>query len=120
MPFNARIHQCAWRRSVVVAACGAWAQQRERMRRIVAQGLQELGWNIGCMCGFDYRWGAADLDLPRRGAVELVALAPCHHLDDCGRGRGDSVTKWPQTIMRRLTKMTVSPIAYCLRYHRKH
>jgi hypothetical protein len=51
MPFNARIHQCAWRRSVVVAACGAWAQQRERMRRIVAQGLQELGWNIGCTCG---------------------------------------------------------------------
>src|SRR5262245_61957006 len=73
----------------------ARAQQPERMRRIgmlmnlaaadpestarvtaFAQGLQELGWTIGRNVQIDTRWAAADADLFRRYAAELVALAP--------------------------------------------
>ena len=73
----------------------ARAQQPERMRRIgvlesvaaddpsvpgrvaaFAQGLQELGWSIGRNLRVDYRWGAGNVDLFRRYAAELVALAP--------------------------------------------
>src|SRR5262245_50100881 len=80
-------------------AAAAWplavrAQQGERMRRIgvlaqsaandpetaarltaFVQGLQELGWSVGRNARIEYRWGAADLDLVRRYAAELVALA---------------------------------------------
>jgi putative ABC transport system substrate-binding protein len=71
------------------------AQQRERIRRIgvlmsqaaddptapplvsaFAQGLQERDWTIGGNVRVEYRWGANDLDLFRRYAAELVALAP--------------------------------------------
>jgi putative ABC transport system substrate-binding protein len=70
----------------------AYAQQRERMRRIgvlialasddpqgqarlvaFVQGLQELGWTDGRNVRIDYRWGAADA---RKYAAELVTLAP--------------------------------------------
>ena len=73
----------------------ARAQQPERMRRIgvlmnlaaadpestarvtaFAQGLQESGWTIGRNVQIDTRWAAADADLFRRYAAELVALAP--------------------------------------------
>jgi len=74
----------------------AWAQQRERMRRIgfmfstlapddpegqsritaFVQGLQELGWTDGRNVRIDYRWGLNDADRLRRYASELVALAP--------------------------------------------
>src|SRR5262245_36546682 len=81
-------------------AAAAWplaarAQQPERMRRIgvlmnraaddsdgqarlaaFQQGLQELGWNDGRNVRIDTRWGAEDVDLERRYAAELVALAP--------------------------------------------
>ena len=73
----------------------ARAQQSERVRRVAvlmaftaddpeaqprllafAQGLQELGWTIGRNVQIDTRWAAADADLFRRYAAELVALAP--------------------------------------------
>ena len=73
----------------------AHAQQRERMRRIGAlmnltagdqegqsriagflQGLQERGWAVGGNVRIDYRWGGNDSALYRRGAEELIALAP--------------------------------------------
>ena len=73
----------------------AEAQQPDRVRRIgvlmnlapadpestarvtaFAQGLQELGWTIGRNVQIDTRWAAADADLFRRYAAELVALAP--------------------------------------------
>jgi putative ABC transport system substrate-binding protein len=41
-----------------------------------AQGLAELGWTIGRNVRIEYRWGANDVDLDRRYAAELVALAP--------------------------------------------
>jgi putative ABC transport system substrate-binding protein len=74
-----------------------WAQPSSRMRRIgvlmhlasddadaqsrnaaFLQGIQELGWAVGRNVGIDYRWGASNFDPERmrKGAVELVALAP--------------------------------------------
>src|SRR5262249_734737 len=42
------------------------------------QGLQERGWAVGRNVRIDYRWGASNFDPERmrKGAVELVALAP--------------------------------------------
>src|SRR5262249_35639442 len=63
-----------------------WAQPSHRMRDADAQsrnaaflqGLQELGWAVGRNVRIDYRWGASNFDPERmrKGAVELVALAP--------------------------------------------
>jgi putative tryptophan/tyrosine transport system substrate-binding protein len=39
-------------------------------------GLQPLGWTVGRNLQIDVRWAAADADLFRRYATELVALAP--------------------------------------------
>ena len=74
---------------------GVRAQQPGRMKRIgvlmsrpaddpetvssvtaFAQGLQELGWTVGRNVRIDHRWDASDADRMRRGATELVALAP--------------------------------------------
>ena len=41
-----------------------------------AQGLQERNWTVGGNVRIDYRWGAGDLDLFRKYAIELVALKP--------------------------------------------
>ena len=81
--------------AAVARPLAARAQQGERMRRIgvlmnlaaadpestarvtaFAQGLQESGWTIGRNVQIDTRWAAADADLFRRYAAELVALAP--------------------------------------------
>jgi ABC-type uncharacterized transport system substrate-binding protein len=86
--------------TLVGGAAAAWpfvacAQQPERVRRIgvlmsmvesdprgleyiaaFAQGLAELGWNVGRNVRIEYRWGAGDLDRFRRYAAELVALSP--------------------------------------------
>jgi putative ABC transport system substrate-binding protein len=40
------------------------------------QGLQELGWVEGRNLRIDYRWAGADVELHRKYAVELLALAP--------------------------------------------
>jgi putative tryptophan/tyrosine transport system substrate-binding protein len=74
-----------------------WAQPSGQMRRIgilahlpsddadaqscnaaFLQGLQELGWAVGRNVRIDYRWGASNFDPERmrKGAMELVALAP--------------------------------------------
>ena len=71
------------------------AQQPEQVRRIGAlinraaddpqgeagiaafkQVLQQLGWSDGRNVRMDIHWGANDVDLTRRYATELVALAP--------------------------------------------
>src|SRR5215472_15975293 len=73
----------------------ARAQQAERMRRVgwltsqaaddpvpqayiaaLLQGLQELGWSVGRNVRIDYRWGAANAELKRRYAAELIVLSP--------------------------------------------
>ena len=81
-------------------AAAAWpimagAQQRERMRHIgvlmhsaeddpegknrvgaFLQSLQEVGWAVGRNVTIDVRWAAADVELMRRFAKELVVLQP--------------------------------------------
>jgi putative tryptophan/tyrosine transport system substrate-binding protein len=90
------------RREFITALGGAavWpaatrAQQPERMRRVgvlmnvaadnprgqagvaaFQQVLQQLGWSDGRNVRIDTRWGANDIDLDRKYAAELVALAP--------------------------------------------
>jgi putative tryptophan/tyrosine transport system substrate-binding protein len=90
------------RREIIagLGSAAAWpvvahAQRSERMRRIgvfmnfasddsegqarvgaFLQGLQETGWSLGRNMRIDYRWGVGDVDLYRRNAAELVALAP--------------------------------------------
>src|SRR5262245_51707209 len=73
----------------------AGAQQPERMRRIgvlldftaedpegqvrlaaFVQAIGQLGWIAGRDVRIDIRWGATDLDLVRKYAVELAALQP--------------------------------------------
>ena len=73
----------------------AHAQQRERVRHIgvlmhlaaddpegqsrlaaFLQGLQEAGWAVGRNVTIDVRWAAADVELMKRVAKELVALEP--------------------------------------------
>jgi putative tryptophan/tyrosine transport system substrate-binding protein len=41
-----------------------------------AQGLQQLGWEVGRNVRIDIRWGAGDTERYRKYAAELVALAP--------------------------------------------
>jgi putative ABC transport system substrate-binding protein len=88
------------RRELIALAGAAWpiaagAQQRERMRHIgvlqsspaddptalaritpFIQGLEALGWTVGRNVRIDYRWDASDAERRRKGAAELVALAP--------------------------------------------
>jgi putative tryptophan/tyrosine transport system substrate-binding protein len=86
--------------TLVGGAVATWplaarAQQAERMRRIgvlmnireddaqaqsrmeaFLHGLQPLGWVVGRNLQIDVRWAAADADLFRKYATELVALEP--------------------------------------------
>jgi putative ABC transport system substrate-binding protein len=41
-----------------------------------AQGLQQLGWQVGANVQIDTRWGAGDTERFRKYAAELVASAP--------------------------------------------
>src|SRR5215469_10883019 len=41
-----------------------------------AQGLQQLGWEVGRNVQIDTRWGAGDTERFRKYAAELVATAP--------------------------------------------
>jgi putative tryptophan/tyrosine transport system substrate-binding protein len=43
---------------------------------VIQQRLRQLGWSDGQNLHLEIRWGADDPDLERRGAEELVALAP--------------------------------------------
>jgi putative ABC transport system substrate-binding protein len=41
-----------------------------------AQGMQQLGWEVGRNVQIDYRWGGGDTERFRKYAAELVALSP--------------------------------------------
>ena len=84
----------------LIGGVAAWplaarAQQTDRVRRIgvlmnaavgdaefqaevaaFQQVLQQLGWNDGSNVRLDIRWSQNDVDLDRKYAAELVALAP--------------------------------------------
>jgi len=81
--------------AAAVWALAAWAEQRDRMRRIgvllgfaaddpagqarllaFAQALAQSGWTDGRNARIDIRWGAGDPERIRGYAAELVALAP--------------------------------------------
>jgi len=86
--------------TLIGGACIAWpiaarAQKSSSMRRIgvlmstasddslsqaysaaFAQGLQQLGWEIGSNIRIDYRWGSGDTERFRKYATELVGLSP--------------------------------------------
>jgi putative tryptophan/tyrosine transport system substrate-binding protein len=74
---------------------GAHAQQAERVRRIgvltfsaesdpegqssvaaLREELRKLGWTEGRNCAIEIRWAAADIELMKRFAKEIVALQP--------------------------------------------
>jgi putative ABC transport system substrate-binding protein len=76
-PFAARAQQTARMRRIGVLMSIA-ADDPESLTRVTAfaQGLQQLGWTVGRNLRIDYRWGAGDIDLFRKYAAELVALAP--------------------------------------------
>src|SRR5262245_24999861 len=100
-----RLEGCSMRRRKFIGLLGvgaaiavplrALAEQRERVRRIgvlmhlaaddpdgqnrfaaFLQGLQEAGWAVGHNVSIDVRWAAADVELMKRTAKELVALQP--------------------------------------------
>ena len=81
--------------SAVTCPLAVLAQRADRVRRIgvlmnttsddpagqagnaaFAQGLQQLGWEVGFNVRIDTRWGAGDTERYRKYATELVALAP--------------------------------------------
>jgi putative tryptophan/tyrosine transport system substrate-binding protein len=88
------------REFIVMLAAAAWpmvahAQRPEQVRKIgvlmnraadspegqarvavIQQRLRQLGWSVGQNLQTEIRWGADDPDRERRGAEELVALAP--------------------------------------------
>jgi putative tryptophan/tyrosine transport system substrate-binding protein len=101
--FNLNVEGYVRRRDFIKAIAGAtviWplaasAQQPEQMRRIgvlmnraanneegqarlaaFTQALQQLGWSEGRNVQIDIRWGEDKIELERKCAAELVALAP--------------------------------------------
>jgi ABC-type uncharacterized transport system substrate-binding protein len=60
---------------VLTGAAEADAEYQARYA-VLRQALQQLGWTEGYNIRFDFRFGSSDIDLARRYAQELVALAP--------------------------------------------
>ena len=70
-----------------------------------AQGLQQLGWEVGANLRIDYRWGANDTERFRKYAAELVALAP-----DVIVGTSASIVADLQQVSRTVPIVFVSTI----------
>ena len=64
------------RRIGVLMSTAADDTQGQAWSATFAQGLQQLGWEVGGNIRIDYRWGAADTERFRKYAAELVALGP--------------------------------------------
>ena len=102
----------------------ARAQQASRVRRIgvlmnstaenaqgqagiaaFAQGLQQLGWEVGVNVGIDTRWGAGDTERFRKYAAELVASAP-----DVVLATANSIVGYLQRVSRTVPIVFVTTI----------
>jgi putative tryptophan/tyrosine transport system substrate-binding protein len=77
-PLAARAQQPADRMRRIGVLMNLAADDAEGQARLAAflQGLQESGWAVGRNVRIDLRWGAANNELYRKYAAELVALAP--------------------------------------------
>jgi putative ABC transport system substrate-binding protein len=64
------------RRLGVLMSTAADDAQGQAWSAAFAQGLQQLGWEVGGNIRIDYRWGAGDTERFRKYAAELVALGP--------------------------------------------
>ena len=108
-PLAARAQQAERMRRIGVLMAVA-ADDPESQRRMTAfvQGLQELGWTDGRNVRIDTRWSAADADLGRRYAAELVALAPDVILASGGTGVG-TLLQASRTVPIVFT-LTVDPV----------
>jgi putative ABC transport system substrate-binding protein len=70
-----------------------------------AQGLQQLGWEIGSNVRIDYRWGSGDTERFRKYAVELVGLSP-----DVILGTATSIVRALQEASRTILIVFVTTI----------
>ena len=70
-----------------------------------AQGLQQLGWEVGGNIRIDYRWGAGDTERFRKYAAELVALGP-----DVILGTAASIVAALQQVSRTIPIVFVSTV----------
>ena len=70
-----------------------------------AQGLQQLGWEIGSNIRIDYRWGSGDTERFRKYAAELVGLSP-----DVMLGTAASIVRALQDASRTIPIVFVTTI----------
>jgi putative ABC transport system substrate-binding protein len=75
-PLAARAQQPEMRRIGVLMNVAADDPEGQTGVAAFQQVLQQLGWSDGRNMRVDTRWGANDIDLDRRYASELAALAP--------------------------------------------
>jgi putative ABC transport system substrate-binding protein len=76
-PLAARAQQPArMRRIGVLMSAGANDPDGQARFAAFLQGLQELGWSVGRNVRIDTRWDAANAELYRKYATELIALTP--------------------------------------------
>src|SRR5258708_10826977 len=93
------------RRISVLMSTAADDAQGQAWRAAFAQGLQQLGWEVGGNIRIDYRWGAGDTERFRKYAAELVALGP-----DVILGTAASIVTALQQVSRTIPIVFVSTI----------
>jgi putative ABC transport system substrate-binding protein len=74
-PLSARAQQRV-RRIGVLMSTSADDALGQAWNAAFAQGMQQLGWEVGRNVQIDTRWGRGDTERFRKYAAELVALAP--------------------------------------------
>jgi putative tryptophan/tyrosine transport system substrate-binding protein len=105
-PLVARAQQAGRvRRIGVLMSTAADDAQGQAWSAAFAQGLQQLGWEVGGNIRIDYRWGAGDTDRFRKYAAELVALGP-----DVILGTAASIVAALQQVSRTIPIVFVSTI----------
>ena len=74
----AALAQQADKKPLIAVLLNRAANDPEGQARLAAflQGLQETGWSAGRNVSVEVRWGADNVELERKYAAELVALAP--------------------------------------------